>query len=119
MSSALSSRKLLLIAYIGFVQIEGWIQKQHCVPYSKMLTHPIFPDPDRYLLRPTPASTSTRLRPGRLQVTVCDVSRLDLSLIQAQGLFCILALGNNLDGRKLYYSSLFGLICINVLRFDR
>ncbi|XP_046641767.1 PDZ domain-containing protein 8-like isoform X2 [Daphnia pulicaria] len=72
--------------------ITSWIQKQHCLPNSKMLTHPLFPDPDRYLLKPTPAPTSTPTRRGRLQVNVCDVSRLDPSLIQAEGLFCILAL---------------------------
>lgn len=58
-----------------------------------MLTHPLFPDPDHAIMRPVPAATSRPIRKGRLQVTVMDVTRLDPSLIQAEGIFCILALG--------------------------
>ncbi|XP_045024455.1 PDZ domain-containing protein 8-like isoform X1 [Daphnia magna] len=72
--------------------IESWIQKQHSLPNSKMLTHPLFPDPDHAIMRPVPAATSRPIRKGRLQVTVMDVTRLDPSLIQAEGIFSILAL---------------------------
>ena len=75
-----------------------------------MLTHPLFPDPDRNLLKPTPVPTSTPTRRGRLQVTVCDVSRLDPSLIQAEGLFCILALGGGMLNHSIF---------IYVYRIDR
>ena len=73
-----------------------------------MLTHPLFPDPDRNLLKPTPVPTSTPTRRGRLQVTVCDVSRLDPSLIQAEGLFCILALGGGVLQSTQFLSTYTG-----------
>ena len=73
-----------------------------------MLTHPLLPDPDRNLLKPTPVPTSTPTRRGRLQVTVCDVSRLDPSLIQAEGLFCILALGGGVLQSTQFLSTYTG-----------
>lgn len=76
-----------------YLQVENWIARQHTLPDAIMMTHPIFPDPDRDLLKPTPAPTSVPVRRGVLKVTVGRISRLDPVLLNADGLFCILALG--------------------------
>ena len=47
-----------------FAQVENWISRQHCLPDAIMMTHPIFPDPDRDLLKPTPAPTSEPTQPS-------------------------------------------------------
>lgn len=78
---------------VMYSQVENWITRQHSLPNAIMMTHPIFPDPDRDLLKPTPAPTSVPTRRGTLRVTVSRISRLDPALLNADGLFCILALG--------------------------
>ena len=78
-----------------------------------MMTHPLFPDLDHSLTRPSPTSVRS-VRAGRLQVNVCDISRLDLSLFQADGLFCIVGLGQFGSCRSFQYRLFTFFYCVSI-----